>query len=124
MSVRVLVTGSRTWTDARTVYAALEERHAAHGAQLVIVHGACPHGVDELAARWCRRHGVAQEPHPARWHRDGRFDRRAGFARNAAMVDSGPVEVLAFIRAGSPGASHCARYAEARGVPVRRWTAL
>ena len=117
-ATRVLVTGSRSWVDARAIHRALEACQASYGGRLVIVHGACPRGADEIAARWCARHGVRQERHPADWATLGR---RAGMARNAAMVDSNPALVLAFIQDGSPGASHCAAYATAHGVPVHRY---
>lgn len=121
MSTRVLVTGSRTWTDERVVNAALDECRAYYGDELVIVHGACPQGADAIAARWCEWRGVTQEAHRAQWDRHGR---RAGMVRNAVMVDTRPAGVLAFIKDGSPGASHCVREAEAKGIPVRRWDSI
>lgn len=44
--------------------------------------------------------------------------------RNSAMVDTQPAGVLAFIQDNSPGASHCAREATKKGIPVRRWDAI
>ena len=116
MSTRLLVTGSRTWTDEQTVHTALESCRAYYGDDLVIVHGGAM-GADLIAARWCEHHGVTQEVHRAQWRRHGRS---AGMVRNAAMIDTRPAGVLAFIKDNSPGASQCAREAEARGVPVNR----
>jgi hypothetical protein len=113
---RVLVTGSRTWTDRVAIATALRELRAHHGARLVIVHGGCLRGADALADEWCRIAGVPVERHPADWHTHGR---RAGYLRNAAMVGTAPAQCLAFIRNHSAGASHCAALAVAHGIPTR-----
>jgi hypothetical protein len=124
--VRVLVTGSRTWDDATTLRAALDA--VAFGAteagyrRLVVVHGACPSGADELADIWVRWHvgdlHVTAERHPALWHIHGK---RAGIVRNNEMVAAGADLTLAFIRDGSPGATHCAEQASNAGIPMRVW---
>jgi Bifunctional DNA primase/polymerase, N-terminal/YspA, cpYpsA-related SLOG family len=116
---RALVTGSRAWADAAAVAAALEVLRGAHGDQLTVVHGGCPRGADAIADAWCRRAGVRAERWPAEWA----AGRRAGMARNAAMVATGPDLCLAFIRDNSPGATHCADLAEKAGIPVQRHTA-
>jgi hypothetical protein len=118
---RVLVTGSRSWTDTTTITTTLGRLHAVHGQLLVIVHGACPRGADSIAAAWCHRAGVATEEHPADWVRHGRA---AGIRRNTAMVATRPDLCLAFIRNHSPGASHCAQTAQQAGIPVIRHTYL
>lgn len=113
---RVLVTGSRTWTDTATITTALDELRAEHGDALTIVHGACPQGADAIAEDWTNQTGTAVE----RWPADWRAGRGAGLARNAAMVATGPARCLAFIRDDSPGASHCAATAEAASIPTDR----
>ena len=131
---RVLVTGSRTWDDGRTVWDALEDLQWSPRT-LVVVHGAAPKGADEMADRWARVHGVGggivAEPHAADWDRYGK---RAGFIRNAEMVSLGAELCLAFIAPctnsscrngkphGSHGATHCAALAEKAGIEVRRFT--
>lgn len=119
---RVLVTGSRDWADDTAVGEALSEaiRPVWHDRNVVIVHGACPSGADQLAHKWAEVFGVAVERHPANWQINGK---RAGFIRNALMVNLGADLCLAFIRNGSRGASHTAALAEQAGIPVRRWTA-
>jgi Bifunctional DNA primase/polymerase, N-terminal/YspA, cpYpsA-related SLOG family len=111
---RVLVTGSRTWTAEAVIRAALRE-HWQPGA--VLVSGACPRGADAIAERLWQSWGGQVERHPADWS----TGRTAGFARNAAIVGLGADVCLAFIRAGSPGASHAAHLAERAGIPVRRY---
>lgn len=125
--MRVLVTGSRRWDDATTIRAALDAVAfaAATGGytRLVVVHGACPNGADELADIWVRTWpvgdlAVTAERHPALWNVHGR---KAGIVRNNEMVAAGADLCLAFIRDGSPGATHCAERAGEAGIPLRVW---
>ena len=119
---RILVTGSRTWKDEQAVYRALAEvvREIPAEREVTIVHGACPQGADQMAHEWARGYGTTIEAHPAKWVEHGK---RAGFVRNAEMVNLGADVCLAFIRDGSRGATHTADLAEKAGIPVRRWTA-
>lgn len=134
--MRILVTGSRTWTDGDRL-----ERELAMACigtnprEVTIVHGDCPKGADRMAQLWVQRFasiGVTVERHPADWKRHGdgcprRHKRKycavAGFRRNAEMVAAGADLCLAFIRDNSRGATHCADLAEKAGIPVRRYTA-
>ena len=111
---RVLVTGSRTWTDQAAIAGALRQQWAAG---TVLVSGACPRGADAIAERLWVSWGGPVERHPADWG-TGRW---AGLARNAAMVAAGADVCLAFIRDGSPGASHAAQLAALAGILVRRY---
>lgn len=125
---RVLVTGSRTWPTPGAVWSALNDardKAFLDGRRLVVVHGACPRGADQHVADWCATansfaDSITEEAHPAAWALEGK---RAGFIRNARMVNFGADTCLAFIAGGSRGASHTARLAEEAGIPVRRWTA-
>ena len=121
---RVLVTGSRIWTDGQTMWRALAD--TVHGIpidqDIVIVHGSCPTGADAMADEWARGFGATIERHPATWRPTGRLDRSAGVRRNAEMVALGADVCLAFIRNGSRGASHTAALAEQAGIPTRRFT--
>lgn len=125
---RVLVTGSRDWRQHELVCLALDATfcEATNASRLMtLVHGGCPNGADDQAADWAnymisRDLPVKVEPHPANWQINGK---RAGFIRNAHMVNLGADICLAFIRNCSRGASHTARLAEQAGIPVRRWTA-
>lgn len=119
---RILVTGSRDWTDHDLVRDALTMA-IYQNVPAVIVHGACPTGADAIASWWVRRYrflGLAEERHPADW---AAYGRGAGPRRNALMVRLGADICLAFIKGGSRGATHAADLAERAGIPVRRWTA-
>lgn len=118
MTRRVLVTGSRTWTDATTIRQALAEVWGDRTA--VLVSGARPQGADRIAEQLWQQWGGQVERHPADWPRHGRA---AGFRRNAAMVAAGADICLAFIRAGSRGATHTAGLAAVAGIPTRYHTA-
>jgi hypothetical protein len=112
---RVLVTGSRTWTDEEAIADALAGHW--HDGNALLITGACPRGADEIAERIWRARGGLVERHPADWD----TGRDAGMRRNAAMVALGADVCLAFVRDGSPGATHAARLAEQAGIPVHRF---
>lgn len=126
--VRVLVTGSRTWTDRDALFDALvqiAERFA--GSEIVLVHGAAKQGADKLAAEWAEtRQAITPEPHPADW--DG-LGKGAGFARNAEMVRAGADLCVTFIEQcgcprlakphGTHGSVDCATKAAQAGIPLR-----
>lgn len=116
---RILVTGSRAFTDGAVVRQALDEALAEFGAPLTVVHGAA-RGADTLAAEWARATaGVAEEPHPADWSRLGK---RAGFVRNARMVALGADLCIAFFAesAANRGTAMCAGLVAEAGIPLRR----
>ncbi|MGX1778518.1 SLOG family protein [Nocardia brasiliensis] len=110
---RILITGSRTWTDHATIRAALAD---AWSTDAVLVSGACPRGADALCEACWLAWGGRVERHPADWDHLGR---RAGFVRNAQMVAAGADLCLAFIRNKSAGASHTARLAQLAAIPTR-----
>lgn len=112
------MTGSRTWDDPQFIYDRLREMCAkSHPGTLTVVHGGCPKGADAIAHDWCWQWAghANEEVHPADWEKHGKA---AGYVRNREMVVSGAGIVLAFIRGNSPGASHCAREADAAGLAV------
>ena len=123
---RVLVTGSRDWSNADLIRHHLTRAWLTVEGPFTVVHGACPTGADWMVSDWVANMleadmgDVREEAHAANWQLEGK---RAGFIRNARMVNLGADVCLAFIRNGSRGASHTARLAEEAGIPTRRWTA-
>lgn len=136
MSVfRILITGSRDWSDEDTVWGALDivarEVLSAGCTEIVVVHGAAK-GPDMLADAWVRSRRqywpVRAERYPADWKRHGRA---AGLKRNPVMVSRGADVCLAFAlpctkpdcRRPQPhythGTEHCAGLAEREGIPTR-----
>lgn len=128
--VRVLVTGSRDWSDEQAVRDALRAVASGVASQHVtVVHGHCPTGADAHADMAARIFGMQVERHPADWSRG----RKAGPERNAAMVGLGADVCLAFIGPctsprcnrsdahDSHGATGCASLAEAAGIRTIRY---
>lgn len=123
MTGRLLVTGSRAWTDRAEVVRGLSDACAVLKAKapITLVHGAA-RGADLLcAAVWFEWHQVWPylcgecEAHPADWERHGK---QAGFIRNAEMVNSGADLCVAFAASFSSGTGHCARLARKAGIRV------
>lgn len=116
--LRILVTGSRDWTDGNAILAALwAQVGPGRGKNVTIVHGAA-RGADDLAGQVARAHGWNVEEHPAPWRDMGK---RAGIVRNGHMINLGADLCLAFIRNRSRGATHCADAAERAGIPTIRF---
>lgn len=115
--MRVLVTGSRTWEDADTIYWTFRNwwEEAGRPQKPILVSGHCPRGADALAEYIWQRNGWPVELHPADWNRHGKS---AGFVRNEQMVLSKPDILFAFIHNNSKGATHTLRLARSHGIPV------
>ena len=113
---RLLVTGSRTWSDPVRVKDALRARWLAWdrpAAPVLVVGDAA--GADALARAAWSRAGMPSEVHRARWDELGKS---AGSVRNGEMVQSTADWCLAFPREGSVGTWDCARRARSAGIPV------
>lgn len=129
--MRILVTGSRDWTDEDTMFEVLLPLLPDRGSLMhtvVLVHGACPDGADDMASMIWTTNGGLEERHPAEW--DKHPGRSAGYVRNAEMVALGANACLAFLMPcskqtctkpkphDSHGTAMCADLARKAGIPV------
>jgi hypothetical protein len=127
--MRVLVTGSRDWSDPGIINKALIQAYSwwteidPWGTEFVVVHGAA-RGADTMADEWACTQAATEprikpESHPADWERYGNA---AGHKRNQEMLDTGIDLVLAFQWSEkSPGTKGCVRMAKRMGIPVKQF---
>jgi hypothetical protein len=111
--MKVLVCGSRDWTDFDAIANRLTAIPGEHE-QVAVLHGAA-WGADRIAGRAARMLGFQVRAFHADWATHGR---RAGILRNLQMLDERPDLVLAFQRDGSRGTQHTIDEARRRGIPV------
>lgn len=115
--MRVLVCGSRDWTDGAAIQAALQAV-LARGPVELVMHGDA-RGADRLAAGVAVELGLPVRAFPADWTHLGRA---AGPVRNQRMLDEGqPSLVLAFPLPRSRGTWDMMFRARAAGVAVEVW---
>lgn len=114
--MKILITGSRTWTDKVTVAQAIREAWLVAGRPygVTVIHGGA-RGADYIAGVYAKRLGFTVEVHEADWEN---FGRSAGHIRNQEMVSKGADICLAFIKDESRGATMCAKLAEKAGIPT------
>jgi hypothetical protein len=118
--LRLLVCGSRDWTDAALLAHAVERVVAEYGqgrAGVVLIEGDA-RGADRLAGALAKARGWELEVYPADWQRHGRA---AGMRRNARMLRRGrPERVIACSDdlAASRGTADLVRRAHSAGIPV------
>lgn len=120
--MRILVTGSRDWDDQWVLEnAAVEALRELGIREATLVSGGCPTGADRMMEDFWHMSRLGKvEYHPADWSKHGR---KAGFVRNAEMVNLGADICLAFIKNNSKGATMTADMAEKKGIPVKRYVA-
>jgi len=118
--LRLLVCGSREWTDRDLLAVTVDQAVTEHGRGrpgVVLIHGGA-RGADRLAGQLARARGWELEVYPAEWDRDGRS---AGVRRNHRMLQTGrPELVLAFTDdlAASRGTADMVCRARRAGLPV------
>jgi hypothetical protein len=116
MPNRVLVCGSRNWTNQKFIYEKLQE-YARH----TIIEGGAE-GADLIAKDCARLLELYCEEYPADWHKYGRA---AGCIRNQQMLVEGkPDLVMAFFMPGSKGTTDMVRRAIEVGIPVKLYGAI
>lgn len=128
MSIRVLVTGSREYTDRVRVFAELNAIHAVRHIALLI-HGAA-RGADALGHAWADYYDVEPLPFPAKWnditvpgavirqHKlGGKYNILAGKVRNSLMLAEGKPDLVVAFSTGR-GTADMVKKARAAGVQV------
>ena len=124
--MRILITGSRDWDNAKSInYRIMEAIEAFINDHpglsksepltwVTIVHGGCLTGADKIADIFSRKIlGKDAEIYEADWKT---FGKSAGFKRNYRMVNSDPDMCLAFIRNRSNGSTDCRNQAKRKGI--------
>ena len=122
MTHRILITGSRDFSDKVVIQNALYETWVSLGkpTDAILVQGEA-RGADSLCKTCWSYWGFPVESHPAEWYKFGKFDKRAGILRNEKMVALGADVCLAFPLPQSKGTFHCMRIAERAGIPVKNY---
>jgi hypothetical protein len=111
---RIIVCGSRTFTDRKCIVAWLRQmtvRERRVG-PITIVHGACPTGADAIVDEEAPKYGFAVEQRPADWS----LGRKAGPLRNREMRDAGADECIAFWDGKSRGTLGMVNLARDHGI--------
>ena len=122
--MRVIVTGSRKWTDSKAVFDALWDVFHEHGA-FQLIHGACSTGAPRyrpgFAGASASQAGCTEKQHPPDWEKwrlRGNV-KAAGPERNARMVEAGADLVLAFPLPEGTGTQGTIKLAKAAGIKVK-----
>lgn len=107
----VIFSGGQVWEDHARIWERLDQIKARIPA-MVLATTAQDKGCDAIAAAWAARSGVKL----VAFTLDRRLGKRAGFARNEALLRLKPVEAM--VCEGSGLQSHLARMVRAAGVPA------
>jgi hypothetical protein len=111
--VRILVCGGRDFEDEAYVEKMLDRLLAARGPFERLIHGDA-RGVDRMAGKWARGHGILEWDFLPEWHR---VDQRDGLSRNQRMIIAGaPDLVVAF--PGGMGTENMVEQAKAADIEI------
>lgn len=115
--MKLLVCGSRNWTDYEFVYSSLAQLCLHNEKETHLIHGDAI-GVDRMAALVAKERGFASiRAFPAEWKLHGRA---AGPIRNREMLDEKPDLVVAITDnlESSPGTRDTVEEARRRGISI------
>lgn len=118
MGIRVIVTGSRDYTNKKFVFEKLDEINEKTEID-VVVHGGAS-GVDELASIWAYERGVDRESHPVDPLEWQEFGKAAGPMRNERMAKIGADLCIAF--PGGDGTENMKKMARRYSIPIKEIT--
>jgi hypothetical protein len=108
--MKVIIAGSRTIRDYARVCHAVRRS----GFAISRVVSGMAAGVDSLAVRYAKEHGLPCDGFPAEWKRWGRS---AGYRRNVQMAAHADA-LIAIWDGKSPGTRHMIEVAKARGLRI------
>jgi hypothetical protein len=111
---RLLVTGSRDWSDVEVI--ATELQFVAKKYKNVVLVSGHAIGADRIAEEIAVGLGWVVEIHEPDWKLHGQS---AGFKRNTTMLDTDVQAVLAFHKDNSKGTADTIKKAKERKVPTR-----
>ncbi len=111
--MRLVVAGSRTFTDQARLFAELD-RLALVRTITAIISG-CAAGADQLGELWAAARRVPVVRFPAEWRKHGRA---AGILRNQRMTCAADAADIFFGPGPCRGSRDMARRARAAGLPV------
>lgn len=116
--MRLLVCGSRQWSDRSMLFDALDHLHQTVGITTLIE--GCAAGADRFAEEWARERGVPIQHFPANWRPNGgnRLDRSAGVRRNSRMLADGEPEYVVAFDMGTSGTADMVRKSREWGLEV------
>lgn len=103
MGARLLITGSREWTDRDVLERALTDAQAklAELGEITLVSGHCPTGADAMAEVFWNRAGLPVETHPVTPNQWRTIGAKAGPLRNKKMAELGADLCLGFVLDGT-----------------------
>ena len=111
---RLLVSGSRTWTDVDVITTELQFIAGKYN-NVVLVSGHAV-GADRIAEQVAEKLGWVIEIHEPDWKLNGDS---AGYKRNTTMLETDVQAVLAFHKDGSKGTADTIKKAKERKIPTR-----
>lgn len=120
---RLLVCGSRDYTDQKRLYGVLDKYLAAlkqKGRPMMVISGGAT-GADHMAMKWAMSRKVDHVILYARWDEEGKA---AGPIRNGRMADLEPHRVAAFSKdfSKSRGTNNMIKQARKRDITVKRYS--
>lgn len=113
MGEKVLICGSRDWTDWESVRAYVD----ALGPDTIVIEGEAD-GADRMAYHAAKVRGLFVARVPCEDHHWKKYGNSAGHKRNAVMLALGPDRVVAFQRNGSSGTQGTIDRARQLGIRV------
>lgn len=111
--MKVLICGSRDWTDHHPVHARVNELPD----DAIVIEGEA-RGADLMARAAAERRGLFVARVPCNNVHWSKYGKSAGHKRNAAMLALGPDLVIAFQANGSAGTQGTIDRARELGIPV------